>query len=290
MAFSYRRPPRVRRYRSVITRAFTALAITAILALLLRPTPALPSPPIVTHEDYILLPTPTRQVVRGELLREVPHTMMKWPRSRLTDEYLESFLTPDSARALTALPRYLPVPRNAVADTLDESNAVVGGIPLGMRAITVKVDIESAVEGWAESGSSVDVLLISPDARTQGSQQARVIADNIRILSAGRSVEPAEGGAAQRPPSTVTLLTTQEQALAIKAAASLGKITFALRGARDGAPSLTTTVTARAIDAPHPTTADAHSYRGTAKGPDGKRYVLIDNFRWMERGTESEVR
>lgn len=284
MTPSYKKPPRVHRYRPQLAASMAALGIALLAALVVRRAPEPLPPPIVTHEDYTLLPTPTREVIRGELIRDVPHTMMKWPRSRLTDHYLPSFSGLNAERATTALPRYLPIPTSAVAETLDDSNAVVGSIPHGMRAITVKVDIESAVEGWAQSGNSVDVLLISPHARASGSQEARVIADNIRILSAGRSAAPTEGVSLSTAPSTVTLLTTQEQALAIKAASTLGKITFALRGARDAAPSQTTTVIARSFTT---AVAPTHRYRATAKGPDGRRYVLIDNARWMERGNES---
>lgn len=232
----------------------------------------------------MLLPTPTRNVVRGERLGDIPHTMLSWPKGRLTESYVESFVNAADRRATVPLPRYLPVPEAAVAATIDELNAVVGGIPSGMRAITVRVDIEAAIEGWAQSGNFVDVLLVTPSPQEQGAQDARVIADNIRILSAGRSATPLDNGSTASAPATVTLLTTQEQALSIKAASAVGRITFALRGSNDTSPSSTTTITARAsLKLPSGGTA---SYRGSAKGPDGRRYVLLDNTRWIERESQ----
>jgi Flp pilus assembly protein CpaB len=100
-----------------------------------------------------------------------------------------------------------------------------------MRAMTVKVDATSAVEGWARSGSIVDVLLVEK-ARTT------VVAEQVRVISAERSLSPTDtskGGSAAGPsvPSTVTLLVTQEQCLAINTAVPLGKIAFALRSSKD---------------------------------------------------------
>jgi Flp pilus assembly protein CpaB len=99
-------------------------------------------------------------------------------------------------------------------------------IPAGMRAMTVKVDATTAVEGWAGSGAVVDVLLVTKD-------QTKVVAERVKILSAERSVSPVEGGAAPNVPNTVTLLVSQEQCLAINTAIPQGKIAFALRSQRD---------------------------------------------------------
>ena len=55
----------------------------------------------------------------------------------------------------------------------------------------------------------------------------------VKILSAERNVQPVQGGASPHIPSTVTLLVTQEQSLAINTAIPLGKLAFALRSLSD---------------------------------------------------------
>ena len=55
----------------------------------------------------------------------------------------------------------------------------------------------------------------------------------MKILSAERSIEPVSTATTPDVPSTVTLLVTQDQALAISAAVTAGKITFALRSNND---------------------------------------------------------
>lgn len=92
--------------------------------------------------------------------------------------------------------------------------------------MTVSVDATAAVEGWARSGSIVDVLLVEK-AKTA------VVAEKVKVISAERSLSPVEASGAATVPSTVTLLVTQEQCLAISTAVPLGRITFALRSSRD---------------------------------------------------------
>ena len=105
-------------------------------------------------------------------------------------------------------------------------NPVVERIPPGMRAMTIRVDATSSVEGWAGSGSIVDVLLITHE-------KTSVIAEQVKVLSAERVVVPVEGAASPQVPSTVTLLVNQDQCLAINTAIPLGKIAFALRSPED---------------------------------------------------------
>jgi Flp pilus assembly protein CpaB len=106
--------------------------------------------------------------------------------------------------------------------------------------MTIKVDATAAVEGWAGSGSIVDVLLIERD-------RTSVVAEKVRILSAERSVIPVEGQAMPNVPSTVTILVSQEQCLAINTAIPRGRIAFALRGTRDDASWTDTTFTAQRL-------------------------------------------
>jgi Flp pilus assembly protein CpaB len=96
-----------------------------------------------------------------------------------------------------------------------------------MRAMTLRVDATSSVEGWAAAGAVVDVLLVQDD-------KTNVVAEKVKIISAERSVTPMSGGdESPSIPSTVTLLVTQEQCLALNTAIPLGRIAFALRSNRD---------------------------------------------------------
>lgn len=231
-------------------------------------------------DELLSIQTPARAVARGEKLAEVPLTSVLWPKAQLSSEYVQDLSKYKEAVALTALPRMLPVPSSSLSFSGVNNNQVSESIPPGMRAITVKVDAESALEGWAQSGSFVDVILVRLNKEGEGGLEAKVIAENIRILSAGRSAEPqTTDRLAPKAPSTITLLTSQEDALKILAAAKLGRLTFSLRGSGDSSPT-----TAIAMQQKGVLGAQAQSrteYVGMAKGPDGRTYTLGENRKWV---------
>lgn len=303
-----KRPKRLRRRRGFTlpaTGAALVLGIATIFAVA-KPAPvqsvAEPQAQHLGDPDMVLIPTPVRAIAKGERLKDVPFSKIKWPADRLTGRYVTELAEYEDAVALTPLPKFLPVPVSAVTTELADANAVVEGIPEGMRAITVRVDAESAVEGWARSGNYVDVILIRANKDASLGLEAKVIAESVRILSAGRSAKPLQTqGTAPEAPTTVTLLVTQEDSLKIKAATSLGKLTFALRGQGDQSPTTTTAISQKKLlGEPAPASRTDDEFRGYAKGPDGKVFVL-DGSRWIrtaasntplseEGGTDSVAR
>ena len=263
------------------------------LVLTLRPTrvestaPAKAEVQITAEDDLVLIPAPTRNIARGEKLSAVEFTRLKWPKERVSANYISDLSQYADAIAATPIPQLLPVPISSVTREALDENAVVDGIPAGMRAITVKVDAESAVEGWAASGNYVDVILIRATKENELGLQAKVIAENVRILSAGRSARPINASeAAPEAPSTATLLVSQEDALAIKAAMNLGKLTFALRAQGDVSPAAVTSLNQRKIlGAPTVQVKKDNEFQGSARGPDGRTYLLEKSNRWI-RTTE----
>lgn len=287
------RPKRIRQRTSNVVVVFSVAGLLFALfavALALRPSQVeskANDEPIRIAQDFdtVLIPTPTRAVARGEKLGDVPFTTVKWPKNRLSENYISEVESYREAIALSALPKYLPIPVASVSLEPIDSNAVVEGIPEGMRAITVRVDEESAVEGWARSGNYVDVILLRSSKDTAIGLEAKVIAENVKILSAERSTTPIAGsGTAPAAPKTVTLLTSQEDALKIKTAANVGKLTFALRGRGDQHPTLATAMNQRRLLGEAKTAKIAQeNFRGYARGPDGKVYVLSgDDTRWLQ--------
>ncbi len=176
--------------------------------------------------DIVEIPVPSEPVAAGTRLKDIRWKTSAYPRHQVppgaiydTGSFLETFAT-------VPLPAGLPVFRENLSAASYSINRVVERIPSGMRAMTMKVDATTAVEGWAGSGSLVDVLLIAKDRTT-------VVAEKVKILSAERSTEPVEGVHAPSVPSTATLLVSQDQCLAISTAIPLGRIAFALRSSSD---------------------------------------------------------
>jgi len=183
-------------------------------------------PAVVAEFDTISVPVPVDYVPTGTKVKNIEFRQVAYPRHQLpqgsltdVDSYLE-------AMTIAPLPANLPIFAENLSLDIGSSNPIVESIPQGMRAITVKVDATSAVEGWAGSGSVVDVLLVE-------NEKTSVIAERVKILSAERSISPVNANSAPSVPKTVTLLVTQEQCLSINTAIPLGRIAFALRGASD---------------------------------------------------------
>jgi Flp pilus assembly protein CpaB len=181
---------------------------------------------IVAEFDTVQVPVPAHYVEAGTRIGDVRFTNVAFPRHQIPEGALLDTSGLEQAKVMVALPARLPLFPENLSLTGARGNAVIDRIPEGMRAITIRVDATTVVEGWAGSGAIVDVLLVEDDRTT-------VVAELVKILSAERSVQPVAGEATPAVPSTVTLLVSQEQALAINTALPRGRITFALRSFRD---------------------------------------------------------
>jgi len=104
-------------------------------------------------------------------------------------------------------------------------------IPVGMRAVSVRVNDVAGVAGFVLPGMRVDVLVTGRPPNGTGDMTTTAL-QNIQVLSAGQTMQPdARGQAIQAP--TVTLLVTPEQAETLTLAGFDGKIQLVLRNSSD---------------------------------------------------------
>ena len=240
--------------------------------------------PVVAEYDTVALPVPMAYVPAGTKLREVHFKQMRFPAHQIPPGALLSIDGLEEAVAIAALPANLPLFRENLNIGVTLTNPVIERIPQGMRAMTIRVDETSAVEGWAGSGSIVDVLLVQ-------SHKTSVIAERVKILSAERSVAPVEGAASPTVPSTVTLLVTQDQCLAINTAIPLGKIAFALRSTKDEEGWSSTAFTAESLRGGPRTPEARNSISGFARVEDregGRSFALTDEIDDEKAGAKFE--
>jgi pilus assembly protein CpaB len=120
-----------------------------------------------------------------------------------------------------------PLTTDHIQDTRPVSQ-IDGSIPAGFRAVTIRTDSTTAVEGWVRPGSKVDVLWTYTH---NGEPILTTIVQNAKILSAARNINPDNPNAPV--PSTVTMLVTAEDAQKIELAKTTGKISLSLRGSKD---------------------------------------------------------
>ena len=104
-------------------------------------------------------------------------------------------------------------------------------IPVGMRAVTVRVTEVVGVAGFVLPGMRVDVLVTGRPPESNDTVTTTVL-QNIVVLSAGQTYQPDARGQAINA-STVTVLVTPEQAELLTLAGSEGRIQLVLRNGSD---------------------------------------------------------
>lgn len=239
---------------------------------------------VVAEYDTIQVPVVAKIVSAGTPIEKIEIRMEEMPSKFVNKS--ELILDPSTLSgkvSLVSLASGIPLYRKNFTEQLSQSNPVIENIPQGMRAMTIKVDATSSVEGWAGTGSLVDVLLVEKS-------QTTVVAESVKILSAERSVAPVEGKAAPNVPSTVTLLVSQEQCLAINTAIPRGKIAFALRSTGDGDKWRDKIFTPENL-LNHETSvrkkADVNGYI-EVKGKKGKKIFTLSNGKWLNTAQKPE--
>jgi pilus assembly protein CpaB len=104
-------------------------------------------------------------------------------------------------------------------------------IPMGMRAVTVRVNDVAGVAGFVLPGMHVDVLVTgTPPAGT--ATMTNTVLQNMLVLSAGKELQADARGNAM-PTPTVTLMASPAEAETLTLANSEGRIQLVLRNSSD---------------------------------------------------------
>ncbi len=160
--------------------------------------------------------------------------------------------------------------------TVRPSSVITPEIPDGYRAVTIRVDATTAVEGWARPGARVDVVWTS---QIRGKQVVSTIVQNAKVLSAEMltQTQVEQTGKNVGVPNTVTLLVTAQDAKKIQLAKTQGSLSLSLRGDNDlGKSDPTGTITLEDIlpSSDGPPTEDPN-VQGTVK-IGGVEYKVVN--------------
>jgi pilus assembly protein CpaB len=123
-------------------------------------------------------------------------------------------------------------------DMIGPGEGLEGIIPVGYRAVSVKVDEFTSVAGLLRPGVKVDVLGTFNFRSTNGGTEtiSKVVLQNVEVRAVGQEYrsENMENVSAKVTPSrSVTLLVKSEDAESLQLAASSGTIRLALRSATE---------------------------------------------------------
>lgn len=171
---------------------------------------------------------PIREISAGDALQPAMFRRESRPQISVTKGIIRDFEQLKGHYARSLIVNGQPLHEELIT-SVRPTTALSASIPAGFRAVTIRVDATSSVEGWARPGSIVDVMWTS---RVRGQQTVKTIVENAKVLSAERqiSANQAPGGAV---PSTVTLLVTKEDAQRVQLASSAGALSLVLRGDND---------------------------------------------------------
>src|SRR6202790_1161813 len=111
-------------------------------------------------------------------------------------------------------------------------------IPVGMRAVTVRVNDVASVAGFVLPGMRVDVLVTGHPPNGEGTMTSTCL-QNMLVLSAGQTMTPDPRGQTINAP-TVTLLATPEQSETLTLAGNEGRLQLVLRNSSDQTVEQTT--------------------------------------------------
>jgi pilus assembly protein CpaB len=132
-------------------------------------------------------------------------------------------------------------------------------IPVGMRAVTVRVNDVVGVAGYVVPGMRVDVLITGqPPGST--ARVTRTVLQNILVISAGATIQTDPTGKPVNAPN-ITLLVTPPQAELLTLAGNEGRIQLVLRNAGDQGVESTAGLTTTNLYGAH-ARAGASSGRG----------------------------
>jgi pilus assembly protein CpaB len=112
-------------------------------------------------------------------------------------------------------------------------------IPVGMRAVAVRVNDVAGVSGFVLPGMRVDVLVTGRPSTGNQDTVTTTVLQNILVLSAGQTIQPDARGQAINAP-TVTLLVSPDQAETLTLSNNEGRIQLVLRNGADQAIERTT--------------------------------------------------
>ena len=174
----------------------------------------------------------TQDLNIGATIRPADLKMEGWPSNRIAEG---AFTEMDDLIDRVPIGRILadePIVERRLAEP-GSGFGLAPKVPLGMRAMSVRVNDVIGVAGFVLPEARVDVLVTgSPRGDTKDGRMTKTILSNVRVISAGENLEPDASGRPQRV-AVVTLLVSPEQAELLTVAGSQGQLQMVLRNSRD---------------------------------------------------------
>jgi pilus assembly protein CpaB len=220
---------------AVLSVIFLSTAYLAFVVFRDSPAPALAFVQQENTLQTVQVLVPDEEIQAGAPLDKAMFRLQEFPSVAVTSDAIRNFSDIEGMYARAVIVPGQPLIEKQIT-RVKQINEVTANIPEGFRAVTIRVDDRTSVEGWARPGARVDVVWASI---IRGKAGITTIVQNAQVLSAQRTtvnVDPnsEEGQAAMAAaPTTVTLLVSAEDASKIQLASTTGSISLSLRGEKD---------------------------------------------------------
>ncbi len=173
-----------------------------------------------------------RDLQRGVLLKEADVKTIGWAASALPKGAFKEEKDVVGRGVISEITQGEPVVEARLAPR-EAGAGLAPAIPIGKRAVSLRVNDVVAVAGYVIPGSRVDVLITgNVPGQTQQGPELKTILQNIEVLAAGTDIRrDAEGKAVSVP--VVTVLVTPEEAETLSLASNETRIQLVLRNPLD---------------------------------------------------------
>ncbi|OYD81734.1 Flp pilus assembly protein CpaB (plasmid) [Azospirillum brasilense] len=207
-------------------------------SMLPAPTAAVAVPAPQAPMDSVLVAA--RPISTGMLLRAEDLRWEAWPPGRLVDGYMVRGRVAESAYSGAVTRRSFAAGEPIMAGHIvapGERGFLAAVLSPGSRAVSVAVDAVSATGGLIWPGDRVDLILTQNfEAQAGRDLRSRAVGEtvlqNLRVIAIDQQLGEAgmaKSGPDGRIPRTVTLEVTARQSETVTVAATMGKLSLALR-------------------------------------------------------------
>ncbi len=235
----------------------------------------------------VVLIAPTTRVPKGTKLTKSYLREIHWPRDQVPEGALRHIEDVEGMFSNGSMQANQPILRSSIAVS-PPSFGIGELLPPGHRAVTIRVDAISGVEGWARAGAHVDVFLTYVDQR-EGQTKTRIAVEDAIVLSYGGNPNKQRDRdgmqSHQEIATTVTLAVPLEDSLKIQTASAMGQITLALRNSNDIDSTGNAEFAADDWDEPVNANSQPSVAKGFARYTDStgneKQFILDNADRWF---------
>ena len=208
-------------------------------------------PQVIIQEatvEYVSVLAINADVNIGERISEDMITEIEWPAEAVTSNLINTVDQPDARQEFVNALARTPM---VSGETLTREKVIMAGdsgvmaaiLKPGMRAVTVRISVDTAAGGFIQPGDKVDIILRETfkvrrpqnEAATRSIERdniyiAKTLFENVKVLAIDQTFTTGPENGAAIPGSTATFELSQSDSELLQESTGYGDIFLTLRG------------------------------------------------------------